>query len=91
MERVFILDKILIYGIIFIKYGKYSGLILVISFVNFFSKVCNILSDMVIGNDFSLIVFLMLEENKDIRWLKLENIGDIEIEFIWFYEWFKIC
>lgn len=59
--------------------------------MNFFSKVCNILSDMVIGNDFSLIVFLMLEENKDIRWLKLENIGDIEIEFIWFYEWFKIC
>lgn len=58
--------------------------------MNFFSKVCNILSDMVIGNDFSLIVFLMLEENKDIRWLKLENIGDIEIEFIWFYEWFKI-
>lgn len=58
--------------------------------MNFISKVCNILSDMVIGNDFSLIVFLMLEENKDIRWLKLENIGDIEIEFIWFYEWFKI-
>lgn len=58
--------------------------------MNFISKVCNILSDMVIGNDFLLIVFLMLEENKDIRWLKLENIGDIEIEFIWFYEWFKI-
>lgn len=50
--------------------------------MNFISKVCNILSDMVIGNDFLLIVFLMLEENKDIRWLKLENIGDIEIEFI---------
>lgn len=56
-----------------------------------FSKVSNTLSDMATGNDSPLTAFSMPEENKDIKWLKSENIGHIEAESTWFRKWFNTC